>query len=81
MTPEHERAKQWREAHGLSLDELADLTGYSTITIRWMEKGLRPPRPGTDDRNIAPWVMQRYRLVCAAVDQQLKSGQSFDWDW
>jgi transcriptional regulator with XRE-family HTH domain len=75
---EHEKARAWREARGLSLAQLAELTGYSPITLRWFEKGLRPPNRGRD-RTLAPWVWQRYRMACAGVEKQLRSGKEFQW--
>jgi len=81
---EYQKARQWREARGLSLDQLAELTGYGVGSIRWFEKGLTPPlrraksgRP--QDRTIAPWVWTRYRLVCSGADRQLRSGKEFQW--
>lgn len=75
---EHERAKLWRERHGLSLAQLADLTGYSELSIRWFEKGQRPPNRGKD-REIAEWVWRRYKLACCGVEAQLFSKREFDW--
>lgn len=82
--PEAAKARRWREARGLSLDQLAGLTGYSVLSIRWMEKGVTPPlrraKGGNPhDRSIAPWVFQRYRMACAGVDRQLKTGKPFAW--
>ena len=84
MTTEHYKAKQWRERLDLSLAQLAELTGYSTITIRWFEKGVTPPRrrakSGNDhDRTIADWVWQRYKRACQAIDHELRTGKGFDW--
>ena len=31
------------------------------------------------DRKIRPWVWHRYKLACAAVDHQLKTGKAFEW--
>ena len=78
ITQEAERAKRWREARGLSLDQLADLTGYAPLTIRWMEKGLRPPNRGKD-QEIREWVWQRFKMACAGADKQLRSGKEFQW--
>lgn len=84
MTAEHDKARQWREARGLSLAELAELTGYGEGSIRWMEKGLTPPlrraKSGNEhDRTISPWVWTRYKRACASVDHQLRTGREFDW--
>lgn len=82
--PEAARAKAWRESHGLTVERLAELTGYSTVTIFWFEKGCTPPmrrhKSGrAKDRSISDWVWHRYRLTCAAVDQQLQTGKTFAW--
>lgn len=84
MTPEHEKARQWREARGLSLAELAELTGYGEGSIRWFEKGMTPPlrraKGGKPhDRTISPWVWTRFKLACSGVDRQLRSGKTFEW--
>lgn len=75
---EHERAKRWRERHGLSLAQLADLTGYSELSIRWFEKGQRPPNRGKN-RDVAPWVWRRYKMACGCVAAQIASRREFDW--
>lgn len=84
MTPEHVRAKAWRERMGLSLDQLSELSGYAVLTLRYMEKGLTPVRTArhvagkTKSRKI-PWqVWQRYKMVCAGVEYELTKGK-FDW--
>lgn len=84
MTPEHEKARQWREARGLSVAELADLTGYGELAIRWFEKGCTPPlrkakggKP--NDRTISPWVWTRYKMACSGADRRLRSGKEFGW--
>lgn len=83
---EPEKAKAWRERLGLSVKQLAALSGYSVVTIHWMERGLTPPRTrnhmagsNKGERNIAWYVWQRYKLVCGAVGQQVKSGKIFEW--
>ncbi len=82
--PEHERARQWREARGLTQQQLADLTGYSQSALSWFERGLTPPdrlakSGNAKDRSIDPFVWQRFRLICSGVDRQLRSGKEFDW--
>ncbi len=69
---EHNQARKWREARGLSINELADLTGYSPEAIRWFEKGKTPPNRNVKggnaaDRTIKPWVWLRYKMCCAGV--------------
>ena len=81
---EHEKARQWRESRGLSLAELATLTGYSEVSLRWLEKGQTPPlrlaKSGQEhDRTISPYVWHRFRMACAGVDRQLKTGKEFRW--
>jgi len=80
MTTEHERAKAWREKHGLSVDQLAELTGYGRRAIYWFEHGQSPPN-GTRAKpaKVAAWVWHRYKMICAGVDAQLQSGKEFDW--
>ena len=84
MMQEHEKARRWRESRNLSLAQLADLTGYTALSLRWFEKGMTPPkrreksgRP--DDRRISEWVWQRYKRACEGVDHQLRTGRRFDW--
>jgi transcriptional regulator with XRE-family HTH domain len=68
--PEHERARQWREACGLTRSDLSGLTGYSESSIKQMETGKNSAgEPVGED------AWQRYRLVCAAV----MAGLDFDW--
>jgi transcriptional regulator with XRE-family HTH domain len=81
---EHEKARQWREARGLSLAQLAELTGYGEGALRWFEKGMTPPlrraKSGhAKDRTIAPWVWQRFKMACSGADRKLRSGREFDW--
>ena len=81
---EHEKAKAWREKAGLTLAQLAELTGYSPVTLRWFEKGMTPPqrlaKSGlSQDRTIAEWVWRRYRMACAGVDRLLRTGKEFNW--
>ena len=84
-TAEHIKAKQWRERMGLSYEQLAELTGYSALTIRWMEKGVTPPRSaahiaGKQKSRPIPWYnWQRYKNICAAVDARLTLQHKFEW--
>lgn len=68
----HERAKQWREKLGLSVDRLADVTGFSRSTIFDMESGFQR----TTGKPVEPRAFQRYRLTCAAINS---GAESFDW--
>lgn len=77
---EHEKAKAWRLKRGLSVKELAELTGYSGVSIFWFERGTTPTRPGkTRYKDIAEQVWQRYKMACAAVDTQLETNKKFRW--
>jgi hypothetical protein len=76
---EHERAKQWRENRGLSAEQLAGLTGYGLRMIFWMERGQSPPNASRGAAEIAPWIWQRYKMMCAGVEAQLAAGKEFDW--
>jgi transcriptional regulator with XRE-family HTH domain len=39
------RLRQWRVGHGLTLEELSDLTGYDVSTLSRLERGERQLRP------------------------------------
>lgn len=84
-TAEHIKAKEWRERLQLSYDQLADLTGYSALTIRWMEKGVTPPRTarhiaGKQKSKPINWfVFKRYKMACSAAERQLASKREFNW--
>ena len=76
---EHAKAKAWREKRGLTVDKLAELTGYGPRMIFWMELGQSPPSGSRKATKVAPWVWQRYKMMCAGVEAQLKTGKEFDW--
>lgn len=81
---EYQKAKAWRERLGLTDKQLADLTGYSAKSIYWFERGLTPPARNAkggneNDRQIKEWVLQRYRMACAGVEHELKTGHKFNW--
>ena len=82
---EHEKAKAWRERSGLSIDELAALSGYSALAIRYFEKGITPPRTAhhvagaAQNRPVPEAVWKRYKNVCCGVFTQKKLGQAFEW--
>ena len=79
MPTEHDKARLWREAKELTLEQLSHLTGYSVSAIYWFERGVTPPsRKASGDRTIADWVWQRYRAACAGVDAEL-AGRKFKW--
>jgi transcriptional regulator with XRE-family HTH domain len=68
--------KAWREARGLTLEQLSELTGYSVIAIRKFEAGSRNAKRSDDH---SEWVMQRYRMACSGAERQLRSGKEFSW--
>jgi len=72
----HERAKAWRLKMGLSLDQLSEMSGYSVPAIYKFEAGARNKKAG--DKH-SEWTWQRYRMACAGVAQQIKSGRGFDF--
>lgn len=84
MTP-HDRAKNWRQALNLSIAELARLSGYSEVSLRWFETGLTPPRTAKHiagkqkSGKINPQVWQRYRNTCAGVEAQLRARKQFNF--
>lgn len=70
---EHLKAKKWRERHGLTVPDLAKVTGYSIESIYLFEKGFRYDERGATRAgelrvvkiNNNAW--QRYRMACAGV--------------
>ena len=89
MTTRHQKSKAWRVARGLSQKQLAELTGYTEITIYWFERGETPPRTkahsagsNAGDRRIKEWVWRRWQRACGDVDAELvgrKAGEKFAW--
>lgn len=73
---EHEKAKAWRTAHGLTVPALSALIGYSPEAIWAMERG---QATGPDKGPIAPEAWRRYKCCCAAVDAHIKHQHSFEW--
>jgi predicted transcriptional regulator len=76
---EHAKARRWRERLGLSMAELARLTGYSPAAICWFEQGITPPRTFKNakrkGRAIHPQVWLRYKRACHSVSTREK----FEW--
>lgn len=70
--PEHERARQWRKAIGLTVAELSERTGFSVSSIQDFEAGARRPTGAKLD----PRAVLRYRLACAAINA---NADGFDW--
>jgi hypothetical protein len=81
----HEQARAWRKALGLSLEKLSELSGYSVVSINWMEWGKTPPRTAAHiagkqkSKAIPGPVWKRYVNVCAGVESQLRNGKQFNW--
>jgi DNA-binding XRE family transcriptional regulator len=74
MTSEYTKAREWREAHNLSPEELGKLIGYSVSAIYWFEAGRTPPRTfknaNRKNRSIDPTVWLRYKAACAGIDTE-----------
>jgi predicted transcriptional regulator len=69
-----EQAKAWRLRRGLTQAQLSELTGYTESMIYKFEAGFqRPNKPHSE------WTWQRYRMICSAVDHQLRTGKEFQW--
>lgn len=92
LMKEHERARAWREKHGLTPDQLGKLTGYSVSSIYWFERGEAPPRSWGNLKGrqahkkphpIKEWVWLRYKRACQGVHLELLlAHKSLDkWDW
>ena len=69
---ESQRAHEWRKRNRLSRQKLADLTGYSPLTIYWMERGPARGKP------VWPTIWRRYKRACAGAALVLQ-GKEFDW--
>lgn len=77
---QHEKAQAWRKRRGLTVEKLAELTGYGPRAVMWLEQGLSPPNASrAKAAPVAEWVWQRYRMMCAGVEAQLKTSKKFDW--
>jgi DNA-binding XRE family transcriptional regulator len=81
------RAEAWRERLGLTKEQLADLTGFTAITIYWFERGETPPKRNAkggheNDRRIKDWVWMRWQRACGDVDAEINgrvAGEKFRW--
>ena len=82
----HEQARLWRKSLKLSVAKLAELSGYSAISIYCFEWGRTPERTAkhiagkAKSGKIKATVWTRYRNTCAGVQAQLKAGRQFDWE-
>lgn len=85
MNAQIQKATDWRKARNLSLDHLAELTGYSKVTLYWYFRGLTPPRTAKHiagkqkSKAIGKAEWQRFKNLCAGIEYQLKNGRMFDW--
>jgi transcriptional regulator with XRE-family HTH domain len=68
---EHEKARLWRQAMGLSRKALSQATGFSVSSIADIEAG----RYRENGHPIPAAVFQKYRLACGAVTADVK----FNW--
>jgi transcriptional regulator with XRE-family HTH domain len=73
-TQDNIRARQWREAHKLTVPQLAEMTGWTPQTIYVFERGYQH-----NGKPIDPSVFWRYRMACAGVEAKLR-GLTFDWE-
>lgn len=72
------KAKAWRRTMGLTMDQLADMTGYSREAIFLFERGQNSlGKPHT------PPCWRRYKLACMAVKLliHLRISNVNAWDW
>lgn len=77
FTAEGERARIWRERRQLTVLELSERTGFSETAIYMFERGTRQDGKKLSKHSEFAW--QRYQMVCAAVDAEMKSGRRFAW--
>ena len=71
---EHHKAKWWRRTVvKLSIDRLAELTGYSSRAIYLMELGCT-----ASGKRVSPWVWTRYKMACTGVHYTLNR-KPFEW--
>jgi len=79
MKAEAARAERWRLNRKLTVQQLADLTGYSPQAIYIMERGI-----ASTGATVKPWAWQRYKMACAGVELYLQGcaqgeAQLFNW--
>jgi hypothetical protein len=79
---EIERAKAWRDKAGLTLVDLASLTGYSPSSICRFELGTVPASQTMGEHPVTPKAWRRYKMICLAVDMLVRAGKNVeDWQW
>jgi transcriptional regulator with XRE-family HTH domain len=71
---EHQKAKEWRLAKGLTLDELAYLSGYSKQAIFWFEKGTA--HRGTP---LDPNAWARFKRICHSIELDSRMAKIDPW--
>ena len=74
---EIERARQWREALGLSVDQLADLTGWCRASIFRFEAGVSFTAGGKQRIGARAW--HRWKLACSGLNALRQHRLGFDW--
>lgn len=71
---QHEKARRWRIERGLSTERLSELSGWSIESIYLFERGVTPKGEAVSD-----WAWRRFKMACAGIDGELRSGAKFDW--
>jgi hypothetical protein len=79
---EIERAQTWRAKTGLTMAELAALTGYSGSAICRFELGTVPASQTMGEHPVTPKAWRRYKMICMAVDMLRRADKEIeDWEW
>ena len=79
---EIERAQKWRDRVGLTMDQLAALTGYSPSAICRFELGTVPASQTMGEHPVTPKAWRRYKMICLAVDMLRRAGKDLEvWQW
>ena len=79
---EIERARKWRDKAGLTMLQLAELTGYSPSAICRFELGTVPASQTMGEHPVTIEAWRRYKMICLAVDMLVRAGKDVeDWQW
>jgi hypothetical protein len=79
---ELQRAQDWRNARNLTMQQLAELTGYSASNICRFEGGVIPASQTQPEHPVTPKAFRRYKMICLAVDMLFRAGKKVeDWQW
>ena len=79
---EIERAQKWRDKAGLTMIQLAHLTGYSSSAICRFELGTVPASQTMGEHPVTVKAWRRYKMICLAVDMLLRADKKVeDWEW